>query len=92
LVGTYALSETGPDGFATYRIDASGVERLSLKGMDAPGVPDYDFDAWRKAVGLKVATAMFDDLAQDASPEWEDQLTRKPISGLGGLRDVRVVE
>jgi hypothetical protein len=55
LVGTYALSETDPDGFATYRIDASGVQRLSLKAMDEPGVPDYDFEAWRKAVGLKVA-------------------------------------
>ena len=92
LVGTYSLTETGGSGIATYRIDSSGVRRLSLKAIDDPSTPSYDFGAWREAVKLRVAAAPLSALAEDPKPRWTDQMTGVPISELGGLRGIRVVE
>jgi hypothetical protein len=91
LVGTYYL-DADRIGFATYQIDASGVQRLSLRDAMDPGVPKYDFAAWRKKVGLKVPGADLEDLRASPTPEWRDHLTGEPVAGLGGLLDVTVVQ
>jgi len=94
LVGTYELGG-GRRGVATYQIDTSGIHMISLDdGTDPEATPysPWDFAEWRKKSNLKVRAVDMAEAEQTASPVWTDQFTGQPVTGLGGLLDLTVVD